>query len=178
MKKFTHMTSGYEQFPVYIALKELLDGFLLERNYEKTVSLIEDDFYGIGTHEDVIVNCKAEFCELLKTELKMIPDKIGYEISSVFGREIADNIWNIIAVIKVFFTNEEGYENAHIIRFTSCFKMSGEGFVVNSIHISESGSSFEKQREAQLVFDIISKSMPGGIVIGYAEEGYPLYYGL
>lgn len=176
MKNFTHKTSGYEQLPVYIALKELLDGFLLERNFEKTVSFIEDDFYGIGTHEDVIVNCKTEFGELLKTELELIPDKMGYEISSVCGKEIADNIWNIIAVIKVFFPNEEGYEKSHIIRFTSCFKMSGDGFLVNSIHMSEPGSSFEKQREAQLVFDIISKSMPGGIVIGYAEEGYPLYY--
>ena len=176
MEKFTHETRGYEQFSIYIAFKRFLDGFLLDRNFEKTISFLDDDFYGIGTYDDVVVNCKTEFSELLKKELKMIPDKINYEISSFSGKEIANNIWNIIAVIKVLFSDGVAPETTHIIRFTSCFKLNENGFVVNSIHMSEPGSSIVKQKEDQLVFDIISKSMPGGVVIGYAEEGYPLYY--
>ena len=28
----------------------------------------------------------------------------------------------------------------------------------------------------QIIFEIMSKSMPGGIISGYAKEGFPLYF--
>ena len=36
--------------------------------------------------------------------------------------------------------------------------------------------SIDKDKTEKIIFDIMSKSMPGGIVAGYAEEGFPLYF--
>lgn len=176
MKNFTHETIGYEKLPVYIALKEFLDCYMVERNTEKLLSLLADEIDYLGTYGDEVVNGKAEFHQLLKRELDVIAEPMEYNITSVSGKEIGDGIWNILTVMEVNIPNGTGQKIEHLVRFTGSFKLVDDGFIVNSIHLSEAGKRIEKAREAQLVFDIISKSMPGGIVIGYAQEGYPLYY--
>lgn len=44
MKKFTQETEGYEKLPAYIAFKTFFDSYLVGRNYEKTLSFMDDDF--------------------------------------------------------------------------------------------------------------------------------------
>ena len=167
MNRFTHETNGYEQFPVYKALKDFFDSYLVNRDYEKTISLLGDDFYGLGVHENSAVEGKEEFASLLKAELKAMPKAIDYKIGSVCGKELADTIWNVMAVIEM---------QDVTIQLTSCIELCNSGYTINSIHLSETGNSIEKKSKDQLVFEIISESMPGGIVIGYAQEGYPLYF--
>ncbi len=176
MKKFTNETNGYEQLPVYIALKQLLDSYLVDRDYEKTLSYIEEDIECFGTYEDEVVDGKTEFGKLLKTQLEAVTKPIDYNLVSVCGKEIADNIWNVMAVVEVCIPGEADSKLEYSVRFSGTIKLYENGFGVTTIHLSEPGKEIEKEKEDQLVFDIISESMPGGIVIGYAEEGYPLYF--
>lgn len=48
MASFTHKTTEYEEHPAYIAFKTFLDSYLIERNYERTLSYLEEDFYSFG----------------------------------------------------------------------------------------------------------------------------------
>lgn len=169
MQQFTHKTSEFEQLPVYAAFKDFLDNYLVNRDFEKTIAVIKDDFYGLGMHENSAVESKEEFGSLLKAELEAMPKAVGYEICSACGREIADNIWNVMAVIAIQDVNRT-------IQLTVCIELCKSEYIINSIHLSETGNSIEKKSKDQLAFEIISESMPGGIVIGYAEEGYPLYF--
>ena len=169
MQQFTHKTSEFEQLPVYAAFKDFLDNYLVNRDFEKAIAVIKDDFYGLGMHENSAVESKEEFVSLLKAELEIMPKAVGYEICSACGREIADNIWNVMAVIAIQGVNKT-------IQLTGCIELCKRGYTINSIHLSETGNSIEKKSKDQLAFEIISESMPGGIVIGYAEEGYPLYF--
>ena len=169
MQQFTHKTSEFEQLPVYAAFKDFLDNYLVNRDFEKTIAVIKDDFYGLGMLENSAVESKEEFGSLLKAELEAMPKAVGYEICSACGRKIADNIWNVMAVIAIQDVNKT-------IQLTVCIELCKSEYIINSIHLSETGNSIEKKSKDQLVFEIISESMPGGIVIGYAEEGYPLYF--
>ncbi|MBQ7956282.1 MAG: diguanylate cyclase [Lachnospiraceae bacterium] len=193
MKKFTQETMGYEQCPAYKAFRCFFDSYLVERDLEKTISFVEEDFFGLGTGGDEVTENKAEFAELLREELAVISQPIKYKVISICGKEIAENIWNIMATMEVLLPGVGTEKNAYATRFTGCFKLSGSGFVVATMHLSEASRIMEEKgffpakyagnnvaidqaKAEQIIFDIMSKSMPGGIVSGYAQEGFPLYF--
>lgn len=188
MDNFTHETMGHEHFPAYIAFKNFFNSYLVERDYEKTLSFMEEDFYSFGTGVGEVAANRAEFIELLRAKLDVISEPIEYKVKSFYGKEIAENIWNILAEMEVLLPNGGDEKIVYAIGFTGCFKLSEKGFVVTSMHMSEpantreekdftySVDSIDKAKTEQIIFDIISRSMPGGIIIGYAEEGYPLYF--
>lgn len=193
MKHFTQETAGYEKYPAYAAFKTFFDSYLYERDYEKTLSFMEDDFYSLGTGGDEVATNKAEFIELLQAELSILTEPIEYKVNSVCGKEIAENIWIILAGIDVMLPGEGTEKIIYTTRFTGCFKLTATGFVVSSTHLSEpsiiteekeflplkyisSNASIDKAKTEKIIFDIMSKAMPGGIVSGYAEEGFPLYF--
>lgn len=78
-------------------------------------------------------------------------------------------------------------------RFTGCFVLKGNGFVVTSTHLSEASLVtgereflpikyatnnvvIDKEKTEKIIFDIMSKAIPGGVISGYVEEGFPLYF--
>lgn len=193
MKKFTHETAGYEQLPIYIAFKTFFDAYLVERNYEKTLSFMDDEFHSVGTGGDELASNKAEFIELLKAELEAIKEAINYKVNFISGKEIVENVWNIFAGIEVKLPNVGEETIQYETRFTGCFVLSQDGFIVTSTHLSEAsliteekeflplkyvnnGGSIDKAKTEKIIFDIMSKAIPGGVVSGYAQEGFPLYF--
>ncbi|MBQ9141827.1 MAG: diguanylate cyclase [Lachnospiraceae bacterium] len=193
MTGFTHKTPGYEEFPAYLAFKNFFDNFLLERDYEKTLSCVEDDFFSLGPDEDEVITNKDDFLRLLRAELDAISEPIEYIVKSIYGKEITENIWNILAVLEILLPNDRDKKISYTARFTGCFKLSEKGFVVISTHMSEPGSirnekeflplkyadnngKINRAKTEQIIFDIMCKSMPGGIVSGYATDGFPLYF--
>lgn len=42
-------------------------------------------------------------------------------------------------------------------------------------HVSNR-DSIDKRKTEQIIFDIMSKSVPGGILSGYVKDGFPLYF--
>lgn len=192
MKNFTNETTGYEQFQAYIAFKKMLDSYLLERDFEKVLSFLEDDVCCIGTGKDEIAFNKSEISKVLRAELEVVSEPIEYKIGFICGKELAKNIWDVHASIEMIIPIE-GEKTPYAVRFTGCIRLLEKGFVIVSAHMSEPSSNVkEKMRmllkhssdnvsgdqvqAEQIIFDIMSKSMPGGIVCGYAEEGFPLYF--
>ena len=193
MDRFTHETKGYELVPAYLAFRRFLDCYLLERDYEKTSAFVDEDFYSFGTGKGETATDKAAFAKLLKAELEAIPEKIAYKLNSVYGKEIAEGIWNVLAELDVVLPNRSDEKIVYATRFTGCFRLVEDCFVLLSMHISEpSGiteekeflplkyanrhASVDKKKTEQTIFDLMSKSMPGGIISGYAQEGFPLYF--
>lgn len=192
MNYFTHKTSGYEQLPAYSAFAQFLDSYLVKRDYLKTSSMIDEKFFCIGTGEDEIAVDKEDFLEMLLSEVEIVSKPIIYRVKHVCGKEVALNTWNILAGLYVVFQNEKD-RNVYLIRFTCTLKLAVDGFRILSLHMSEPSNitetkAFEalkhsdslvatsEMKTEQLAFDTMMKTMPGGIVIGYATEGFPLYY--
>lgn len=55
MKKFNNETAGYKDLRIYKAFKTFFDAYLVERDYDKTLSFMEEDFYSFGTGGDEYV---------------------------------------------------------------------------------------------------------------------------
>lgn len=167
---------NYEKMPVYVVVKEFFDSFFIERNYEKMLSLLSDDFAGIGTVEEDIVTDKNEFVISLKTELSALTSTVDYKIKSISGKEITEGVWNVMATLEM--KAETGFEqNArHFMHMTGCVRKENDGFKIDVLHLSKTTEGIIKTKTDKMIYDIISKSMPGGIVIGYAEAGYPLCF--
>ena len=65
---------------IYPILKHFFQSYLTERNIEKTLSLVTDDIYSLGTGDNEIAVNKEQFAALLKQEIALIPDPIVYRI--------------------------------------------------------------------------------------------------
>ena len=193
MKSFTDKSAGYTECMGYKAFKTLIDAYLPERNYEKTLSLLDDGLHSVGTGKDEIATDKKAFTELLQAELEVLTEPIEYQVKFVSGNEIVENVWNIIAELEVMLPHGEEEKIAYLTRFTGCFVITAGGFKVTSIHMSEPSQiteekeflplkhvslnhTIDKVKTEQIVFDIMSKTMPGGVVCGYARKGLPLYF--
>lgn len=193
MQKFTNETAGYKDLKIFNAFKEFFDSYLIERDFEKTLSFMEDDFYSFGTGGDEVASNKAEFVELLKAELEILKEALYYNVKFISGKEVAKNVWNILAGIDVKLPNVDGENEVYSTRFTGCFVLKENGFVVTSTHLSEASmvtgekeflpikyasnnESIDKEKTEKIIFDIMSHSIPGGVISGYVEEGFPLYF--
>lgn len=193
MRHFSDKISGFEQCPAYKAFRTFFDAYLVERDYEKTLSFMEDDFYSFGTGGDEVATDKAEFVELLKAELEVLKEPLYYTVKFIHGKEVADNVWSIFAGIEVKLPNVEKESEAYSTRYTGCFVLKENGFVVASTHLSEASLVtgereflpikyatnnvvIDKEKTEKIIFDIMSKAIPGGVISGYAEEGFPLYF--
>ncbi|MBQ3546701.1 MAG: diguanylate cyclase [Lachnospiraceae bacterium] len=192
MNSFTNDTKGYEEYLAYKAFKTFFDSYLIDRDYEKTISYIDEDFLSFGIGREEVAVDKSEFIDLLRAELKVFVQSLGYNVKNIAGKEIAKNCWIILANVDIIITvNSKNiiYET----RFTGSFVLTENSFNITSMHISEASKSVEerelltvnylsgkdlidKSKAEEIVFDIMSKSMPGGIISGYAEDGFPLCF--
>ena len=176
MKKFTDKTIDYEMQPIYKALKAFFDSYFLERDYVKMLSFMADDFEGIGAIEDKVIENKAEYVGRLQVELSTMMTSVKYEIKSISAKEIVEGVWNVMAVLELEVVS--GFERAikHFLHVTGCFRVFEGGFQVESLHLSKTDAGLKKTQNDKMIYEIISNSMPGGVVIGYVEEGYPLCF--
>lgn len=193
MTFFSHEMRGYRDHPAYKAFEKFFNSYLLERDYDKTLALLDDDFYSLGMGKEEIALNKIEFSKLLRAELEIMKEPIGYKVDSICGKEIAENIWNILATMEVFLPRGGEEKVGYLTRFTGCLRLQQGEISILSTHMSEASSItgskeflplkyvesktfIDKGQAGQIVVDIMSKVMPGGIVSGYVEEGFPLYF--
>ena len=144
MIKFTNQTVGYENQPVYKAFKEFFDGYFLERDYVKILSCMADDFEGIGTVEDKVIEDKVEYVARLQVELSTMTTSVKYEIKSISAKEIVEDEWNVMAVLELEVVS--GFEHAvkHFLHTTGCFRMLEDGFLVESLHLTKTDEGLKK----------------------------------
>lgn len=176
MTRFSDKTTGYEQLPVCVVVKEFFDSYFIKKDFEKMLSLMADDFEGIGTVEDSVITDKTEYVGRLQVEVAAIQTPIKYVIKSLSGKEIAEGVWNIMIVLELEVLSGFEQKAKHFMHVTGNIKACENGFKVCSLHLSKTGSGLKKTQNDKFIYEIISNSMPGGIVIGYAEEGYPLCF--
>ena len=68
MKKITHRMEGFKKSQIYDAFKTLFDTYLLNRDYEKTLSYVDDDFYSVGTGKEEVVVDKNTYANLYERQ--------------------------------------------------------------------------------------------------------------
>ena len=193
MKYFSHKSEGYEKQPVYIAFQKFLTTHFVERNLKKTLPLLDEEIFSSGAGENEVAVGKEEVWNLLKREHELFPESIPYQLQSFYAKMTAENVWDIFAKLDLFFDAGNGEELVYSAHFSSCFKICEEKGTILSLHVSKAGyqssvrgmfplrfakenSGMEKVQREQTAFSMMCQSMPGGIICGYAERGFPIYF--
>nr|WP_297177316.1 diguanylate cyclase [uncultured Agathobaculum sp.] len=178
--------------PVYTAVAHFFDCYLTRRDAAATLAMLPDDFCSVGTGEGEIAVGKAAFAELLRTELEQLPDPIGFTIEDYYQKERGENCWHILCSMEMSIDMPDGGQVRYHARVTAGLHRTGTRFWLDTVHASEASKyqqegeffplQYVSRSDEQLsrenryeLLELIGKAMPGGIVGGYHEPGFPLY---
>jgi len=165
---------------------------LTERNLEATLAVLTEDVVTVGTGEQEISRNKEELRELLLSEFEELPNPLEYEICDYMQNfSGGGSICTQLAVFNIRLKEENEITEIHSRLTSTCVK-DGNEWKIASLHMStpehdqEKGAFFplyygkgvvgtlSKESEEKLT-ELVTNALPGGIMGGYLEEGYPLY---
>ncbi len=166
------------------------DAYLVRRNIQQTMDCLTEGIHWVGTGKSEMVYGREQAEQALRAEFAQAPEpcQIKYEsIEEIRGTEDC-------AFVLLTATVYPGDPSAGTIWFrvnAACIEDTDGVCRIASIHAStpddqqEEGEFFpapgpnRSAMEHQLgtiALDIIGKNIPGGMMGGYLEPGYPLYY--
>ena len=173
-------------------LEKFFQHYLTERNLEATLAVLTEDVVTVGTGEQEISRNKEELRELLLSEFEELPNALEYEICDYMQNfSGGGSICTQLAVFNIRLKAENEITEIHSRLTSTCVK-DGNEWKIASLHMStpehdqEKGAFFplyygksvvgtlSKESEEKLT-ELVTNALPGGIMGGYLEEGYPLY---
>lgn len=115
-----------EKKVIYPVLTRFFDCYLKERNIAKTLSIVADDLYSLGTGDEETATNKEEFARLLEEEIKSIPDPIQYKIMDYQEKQTGENSWECLCKVEAAVRlNGSEEEIRYLTRFTGGFRRVG-----------------------------------------------------
>ena len=177
---------------IYPVLNAFFEAYLSERNVEKTLSFVADDIYSLGTGDGEAAVNKEQFERLLRMEKEVIPESIQFRILDYHEKQTGSDVWQCFSRMETAVSREFEEPIFYKTRLTASFRKVNGRYLAESLHMSEASSSHESEEFFPLRFmsdqaeklnrfaqkellDILCGIMPGGIIGGYMEEGFPLY---
>ena len=178
--------------PVYEALDHFFHTYLVERDLEKTLSLLTEDVYSLGTGAEEIASNREEFAALLRAEFSALPGPIYYRIQEYQEKEWAPGIWACLCRMTTTLAVEGGRVVEYDTRLTAHFREQDGRYLAAVLHMSEASANqapneffplrFANQLGLELedvskhgLIDLLDDLIPGGIIGAYMEEGFPFY---
>ena len=178
-------------------IKELINGFfdsyLVKRDIDKTMELLGDDIISIGTGEQEVAVGKEQLMSLMMDEFCQMPDPLEYEMSDFMAVKNNSTAYTVFANVLARIDDSASGEVFELkTRFTASCCLTDDGWRIVMLHMSTPTQAQEEEEffplqygrkvvskmsqhsNAQLA-ELITKALPGGVMGGYLEEGYPLY---
>lgn len=178
--------------PVYQTLYEFFTCYFLERDLEKTLELVSEDFFSVGTGEGEVAVSKSEFRRLLEGEFAVLKDPIPFEIHDYIENRRSEECWDSCFYTVVHVTTTEGIRVQYHMRNTAGVRYEKGRYFIDVLHASEAsihqgegeffplkyvsdGVDAVNRKTKDDLLEIVRQIIPGGVVGGYEEEGFPLY---
>lgn len=186
------MEKTVKPWKMYSVLEHFFHTYLTERDVEKTLALVTDDIYSLGTGEEEVAVNKEQFEKLLRQEIRILPGPIAYKILDYSEKQTGEGCWQCCCRMETMIV-QEGEEMAYYLtRLTAAFRKDNGSYLAEVLHMSEASRSQEKEEYFPLRFiseqareqgglaqrellDILCQMMPSGIIGGYIEKDFPLY---
>ena len=164
---------------------------MVERQLEKSLGFLSEHVMSLGTGVQEVALNKNELRDLMIHEFESIPGGFRYEISHYHEYAYAENVSG--AYCSVLTTMEEdGVTLSFQTRLTMTAAKEGTEWKIISLHMSAPSGQQEGEeffpikygREAvgkldasasRKLVDLMLSMLPGGIMGGYLEDGFPLY---
>ena len=175
----------------YNTIVRFFDYYLKERDIDKVLSLVSDDIYSLGTEDGEIAIGKNEFYKLLLAEIESLPMPIQYEIKDYHEKSKIDGCFDCFCNMKMTMKMPNGSDIDYSTRFTGCVCNENGKMLVQSVHISEASNHQQEDKFLPIKFasekikslnkddnefwENFYQMLPGGIIVRYMEDGFPLY---
>lgn len=176
---------------IYDVLHTFFQRYLVQRDEAGTLAMLSDQLYSVGTGEGEVAIGKEAFRKLLTQELAAMPGSIQFRLTDYVQTQRAPGYWECFCNVHTTVPLDDGTPAQGSMRLTAGVRQQGEGYLIDSCHASEPSKLQEEgeffplkflaqqaalSRETQHdLMEILGQLMPGGVVGGYVEEGFPLY---
>lgn len=173
-------------------LTQFLDSYLVKRDMETALSFLADQVISLGTGAQELALDKEELRKLMQYEFESIPDGFSYEISQYSEKEYREDLYGVYCSVVTSMRDENGMELSFQTRLTmTAARIGGEWKMIN-LHMSAPSDQQEGEEffpvkygraavgkmdisTSRKLVDIMLSMLPGGIMGGYLEDGFPLY---
>ena len=177
---------------IHAVMDEFLRHYFEERDVEKTLAMLSEQFCSVGTGGAEIAIGREAFRGLMTEEIAVLPGPLHYTVSDFVQIQRAADSWSCVCNVELRMAVFGGMEMLYHIRMTAGLRRAPAGYVIDIIHASEA-SKYQKEGEffpfrflsqeagdvnaetQRQLMEIITQVMPGGVMSVYTEEGYPLY---
>lgn len=172
-------------------LENFLNHYLVERDLEATLSCLTENIISIGTGEHETARNKTELRKLMEAEFASLASPFEYRLLDYTESMETENAKDFFSNIQIrLIVEDEPIEM--IPRLTgTMIKCEGE-WKLSCLHMSMPSVDQEKNTFFPLHFgsdtrgelsevsemklmELVIHTLPGGIMGGYLEEGFPLY---
>lgn len=151
---------------IHAVMDEFLRHYFEERDVEKTLAMLSEQFCSVGTGEREVAIGREAFRRLMTEEIAVLPGSLHYTVSDFVQIQRAADSWSCVCNVELRMAVFGGMEMLYHIRMTAGLRRTPAGYVIDIIHASEA---------SKYQMEIITQVMPGGVVSVYTGEGYPLY---
>lgn len=173
--------------------QEFMEAYVEARDLERSMAHIAEDVTFIGTRACEEAACKAELYELLKSEIASDSRSNRFTFLGMDIKEIVEGCVQISTYTIIRRRVPEHAPLAYKLRQTAVLRKDNGQFYICSLHFSVASNLLEADEDyavhcgepdlCSLRFDIrktsvdlLNSSIPGGMIGGYIEEGFPLYF--
>lgn len=180
--------------PVYQAVDRFFKCYFTERDIEKTLALVTEDVFSVGTGVDEIALNKNELRKILISEFSSLPNPIHYNITEFKSKHTGCCAAECFCKFDIRTQMKDGDYVSNSIRLTVTFIKEGERLLANTFHASaactcqpkdeffpvrygsdSSGNSELNWKSQHEIAELICQTIPGGILGVYVSEGNPVY---
>lgn len=162
-------------------LEAFCSAWFERRNAEEVYGFLGDEFCFVGTGDDEFAHSPQEMREYLVRDIQEIPEPFTVELTLYQEQEIAADIRNLsVGMIlkntqyrwrlRGFFTlvRRQTSWRLHTLWFSepSCSQRGEEHYPKTLVM-----ENLARQRQ-----ELLNDSLPGGMMGGYIEEGFPFYF--
>lgn len=177
---------------LYQVIDRFFHSYLAERDAEKTLSFLSENFHSVGTGDHEVATSKGEFRQLLEEELQFLPNPIAYQISDFICHESIPDVWQCFCYVSAALSPSEYMEGNCDMRVTASVHRAQGRYEIDAFHasvpnsdqgegqyfpirfIAEEMNCLNRETQQNLI-DIVTQVIPGGVIGGYNEKGFPLY---
>ena len=151
------------------------------RDLEETLAFLTDDVSFVGTGADESAQGKEAMARYLRQDIREISEPFVCRLEIICEQPVMDQVYSISSNLTLRNTRYTWYLRA----FFTLIMKNGVWYICN-FHVAEPGSS---QRESEhypqtlvvehigrLRQELLNDSLPGGMMGGYREDGFPFYF--
>ena len=151
------------------------------RDAEETAGFLSDDIAFIGTGEKEYACGREEMSTYLERDISEIPEPFACDLVIVYEQKIAEQVYSV--------STEMALKNSAytwLLRAVVVLRKEKGRWKIGTLHFSEASLNQREgehypdtvvlEKAARQRQELLDNALPGGILGGYIEEGYPFYF--